>query len=204
MKANPSTLTTLALLPAALLTLVSCSSTSAPPPPEGKAKIAYAKGVPGGTIVQTVKMTATVTAVDQAKRTATLLGPDRKEITVKVGPEAVNFDQVRVGDQVNATVVEKLTAHLVTEGATSSDGTAAVAAVAPKGAQPGGLVAAATQQTAEITAIDPTNRTLTLRFEDGTTKTLPIRDDVDLNRGKVGDHVVFRFTEMIAISVEKP
>ena len=74
-------MTALALLPAALFTLTSCSSTSKPPPAVGSSRITYTKGVPGGVIVQTVKVTATVTAIDQATRKATLLGPDGKKFT---------------------------------------------------------------------------------------------------------------------------
>ena len=77
-------------------------------------------------------------------------------------------------------------------------------ALAPKGAKPGGLVAQTTQITARVEAIDRTERTATLRFEDGSTKTFPVRDDIDLSRRKVGEQVVFRVTEMIAIRVEKP
>lgn len=113
-------------------------------------------------------------------------------------------DQIRVGDTVIATVVEKLVAALAQGGKTSADGTVAVAAMAPKGTQPGGVVDGVMQESAEIIAIDPTKRSATLRFEDGLTKTFPIRDDVDLSHGKVGDQVVFRFTEMIAIKVERP
>jgi len=204
MKRNTPTLTTLALLSAALFVLTSCSSTSTPPPEVGAAKITYTKGVPGGTIVQTFKTTATVTAIDYAKRTATLRGSDGKEFTVKVGPAAVNFDQIRVGDLVNATVTQKIAAHLDPENTTSGDGTVAVLAQAAKGDQPGGLVAEATQVTGKIIAIDAEKRTATLRFEDGSTQTLPIRDDVELSRLKVGAQAVFRVTEMIAISVEKP
>jgi Cu/Ag efflux protein CusF len=77
-------------------------------------------------------------------------------------------------------------------------------ALAPKGASPAGLVAETTQSTATVTAIDPAKRTATLRFEDGTTKTFPVRSDVDLSKRKVGEKVVFRATEMLAIKVEKP
>jgi len=65
-------------------------------------------------------------------------------------------------------------------------------------------VAETVQVTATVTAIDQTNRTATLQFEDGSTKTLPVRDDIDLSQRKVGEKVVFQVTEMIAISVEKP
>jgi hypothetical protein len=60
------------------------------------------------------------------------------------------------------------------------------------------------QVTATVVAIDRSNRTATLRFEDGSTETFPVRNDIDLNRHKTGERVVFRVTEMIAISVEKP
>jgi hypothetical protein len=76
--------------------------------------------------------------------------------------------------------------------------------LAPKGAKPGGLVAETTQVTAKVTAIDQKKRTATLRFEDGSTKTLPVRSDVDLSKRKVGEQVVFQVTEMVAVSVEKP
>jgi hypothetical protein len=34
--------------------------------------------------------------------------------------------------------------------------------------------------------------------------TIPVRDDIDLSRRKVGEKVVFLYTEMVAISVKKP
>jgi hypothetical protein len=79
-----------------------------------------------------------------------------------------------------------------------------VVALAPKGAKPGGLVAQTTRITATVGAIDMKKRTATLRFEDGSTKTFSVRDDIDLSQRKVGEKVVFQVTEMLAIRVEKP
>ncbi len=189
---------------AGLLTLISCTSVSAPPPTEASRASAYQEGVPGGVVVNTVDVSARVTAIDKANRKVTLLGPDGEKFTVKVGPEAVNFDQIRVGDLVKATVTEELIVYLGEEGAPSGEGEAGVVALAPKGAKPGGLAAQVTQVTATVTAIDRAKRTATLRFDDGSTKTYPVREDIDLSRRKVGEKVVFRVTEMIAISVEKP
>ena len=204
MKTKTLNITTLALLPVALLTLTSCSSTSTPPPPVGSGRVTYTKGVPGGTLVQTVKMTATVTAIDQAKRKATLLASDGKKFIVKAGPEAVNFNQVRVGDQIAATLTQKVVVSLDDKASPSGQGAATVVAQAPKGGQPGGLAAETTQVTATVIAIDLEKRTATLQFEDGITQTFSVRDDVDLSRRKVGERLVFRVTEMIAIWVEKP
>ncbi|MDZ7579911.1 MAG: hypothetical protein U5R30_04610 [Deltaproteobacteria bacterium] len=194
----------LILLSAACITLTACTTVSPPPPAETTSSAAVQEGVPGGVFVNTVNVSARVTAIDKTNRKVTLLGPDGDKVTVKVGPAAVNFDQIRVGDLVNATLTEELVVYLDEEGASAPDGSAAMVALAPKGAQPGGLMAETMQVTATVTAIDRANRTATLQFEDGSTKTLPVRDDIDLNQREVGEKVVFQVTEMIAISVEKP
>jgi hypothetical protein len=192
-------LTASGLLSAALLALAACSSTSQPPPAVGSASVSYRKGEPGGVIVQTFKMTATVSAIDQAQRKATLLRPDGLKVTVKAAPGAVNFDQLRVGDHVAATVTERVVASVVKAGTAAGQETTAAAAQDA----PGGQAAETTQVTARVIAIDLEKRTATLRFADGGTETLHVRDDLDLSRQKVGQQVVFRLTEMTALWIEK-
>jgi hypothetical protein len=184
-------MTVLALLPLVLLTLASCSSPSKPPPPVGSAVMSYQKGVPGEVIVQTLKVTATVTAIDQAKRTATLQGADGKPFSVQVGREAVNFDQVHVGDQISATLTQKLAVSLAQPEARA-------------GEDPVVLPPETIQKTAQIIAIDRDTRTLTLQFEDGSTETFPTRPDTDLSRLKLGQREIIRVTETTAIWLEKP
>ena len=70
------------------------------------------------------------------------------------------------------------------EGETPTDSGAQLVALAPKGAKPGAFMAATTQVTARITDIDAEHRKATLQFEDGTTKTVPVRRDVDLSSGR--------------------
>lgn len=155
-------------------------------------------------MVQTHKMTATVTDIDAAKRKVTLVTSDGEKTTVKCGPEVINFDQIRVGDQLKATVTEELAVAMAAEGAPPSDGGAAVVALAPKGAKPGGIVANTVQVTAKVTAIDLKHHKATLQFPDGTSKTVAVRPDVDLTQRKVGEEVVIRTTEAVALSVQKP
>ena len=45
-------------------------------------------------------ITAKVAAIDPANRRVTLVSDDGIKQVVKVGPEAINFDQIRVGDQL--------------------------------------------------------------------------------------------------------
>jgi hypothetical protein len=195
---------TIVLLFTALCFVGACTTTSPPPPGTASSDAAVKEGVPGGVFVNTVEVSVKVTAIDTANRKLTLMLPDGEKTTVKVGPEVVNFDQIRSGDLVKATLTEETVVYLDEDGASVPDGTAAMVALAPKGSKPGGLVAETTQVTATVAAINLANRTATLRFADGSTQTFPVRDDIDLGQRKVGEKVVIVVTEMIALSVEKP
>jgi hypothetical protein len=201
MKATICKWAVLALTPAAMLAITSCSST-----PEGESGVAaaYQEGVPGGVVVQTYKTTATVTGIDTAEHKVTLVGMDGKKNTIKCGPEVINFDQIRIGDQVKATVTEQLAVYMAKDNPSASEGQATVVALAPKGAKPGGVMANTVQVIARVTGIDLKHHKATLRFPDGTTKTVAVRKDVDLTQRQVGEEVVIRCTEAMAISVERP
>lgn len=190
---------TLALLPVALLALDSCSSTS-PPPPVGAAKIDYKRGVPGGLVIQTAKIRGTVTDIDRAERKATLQAPDGKKSIVRLGPQAANLDKIGVGDQIIATITQKVVVSLDDREAVSPDGGTPLAAPSGEKDAP---VAETIQTAAKVVAIDLHKRTTTLRFQDGTTETFPVREDVDLSRHKLGEQVLFRVTETLVIGVEK-
>lgn len=203
-----------------LAALFICTACTATPPPQkpaqeakpsssrlptvqGKSAVVLEEGVPGGVIVNTLNLTARVTAIETANRKVTLLGPDGNTFNVKVGPEAVNFDQVQVGDLLDITVTEELVVYLDKYELSEPDGSGGIVALAPKGARPGGVIAETSQVTAIVTAIDSIGRKATLQFPDGRLKTIPVRDDIDLSQYKAGEKVVFQVTEMIAISVKK-
>ena len=204
MKTNTLKCAVIALAPAAMLALVSCSSNSSTPAGLTSSSAVYQPGVPGGVMVDTYKMTATVTGIDADKRKVTLVSRDGKETTVKCGPEVINFDQIRVGDQLKIRATQELAVAMGTPGAPPSDGGAEMVALAPKGAKPGGMMASTVRVTAKVTAIDLKHHKATLQLPDGTSKTFAVRPDVDLSQRQVGEEVVIRSTEALAISVEKP
>jgi translation elongation factor P/translation initiation factor 5A len=185
---------------AAMLALTSCST----PAGEGTTTVTAEKGVAGGTIVETYKITATVTAVDAATRHVTIVTRDGNKTTFKAGPEVVNFNQIQVGDQVKATMAEELVVFVRKNGEPPNDGEAAAVVLAPIGAKPGGVMVNTVEVTATVQAIDLEHRKATLRFPDGHSKTFKVRKDVDMTKAKLGDEVVFRTTEALAITVEKP
>jgi len=193
----------LSALAAAALTLASCSSTVYGPIDEKTQGATYQKGVPGGTVVETRKLTATVTGIDASTRKVTLAAPDGKKTTVTCGPGVINFDQIRVGDVVRATVTDELTVAMANATTAPADSATAEVALAPKGAKPGPLMAETQQYTATITAINLKRRQATLQFPDGTTRTFVVRRDIDLTQQRIGEKVAFRVTVAMAVSMEK-
>jgi hypothetical protein len=63
---------------------------------------------PAGVVVDTTEVTATVEAIDYAKRTVTLKGPQGGTRTLKVDPSVKRFNEVKAGDQVVVRVTEAL------------------------------------------------------------------------------------------------
>ena len=208
MKMRIQNLVVAASVPAAVLLLTSCSSTKEAEGQaatgQGATMVAAQRGVPGGVFVETYQTTATVTAIDAATRKVTLATADGKKTTFKAGPEVVNFPQIQVGDKVKASVTEELVVFMATDAPPQGQGTATAVVLAPVGAKPGGLVADTVQIKAIVTAIDLKHRNATLQFPDGSTHKVAVRKDVDLTQRKVGEEVLIRATEAIAISVEKP
>ena len=197
MKTNLLKLATLALLPAALLTFTSCSTS------RGTEEVTALETADGVAIVDTFRTSATVTAIDATKRKVTLTTADGKRTTVKCGPEVVNFSQLEINDRLNVTITEELAVFLGTGEPPSATGASGVA-LAPVGAKPGGVMADTVQVTAKVTAIDANKRKVTLALPDGSTKTVKAGKKVDLSGVKIGDNVTVQHTESLAITVEKP
>ena len=147
---------TLALLLVGSIT--GCSTTTPPPPAEVKVSYVHEEGVAGGVIVNTLEMKVKVVAVDTSERKLTLMDSNGDELTIKVGPEAVNFDQIRANDMIDIIVTEELVISVNAEGTAVEEGAAGLVALAPKGAKPGGIVAGTIVVTAKVVARRSVNR----------------------------------------------
>ena len=66
------------------------------------------------------------------------------------------------------------------------------------------VIASTVEVTAKVKSIDLKRHKATLQFPDGKSKTFAVRPDVDLTKVKLGEEVVMRTTEAMAIVVEKP
>jgi hypothetical protein len=160
---------------------------------------------PGVVVADLTELTATVDAVDYHKRLVTLTGPRGNTITVKAGPQVKNLDQVKVGDLLVVQHYESVALFVRKSGEPPAATEVAAVALAPKGQEPGGVAVDTVELTATVEAIDYAKRTVTLRGPEGKTKTLKVDPSVEhFPQVKMGDEVVVRHTEALAISVGKP
>jgi Cu/Ag efflux protein CusF len=153
-------------------------------------------------IGQTVKITATITAIDKATRDVTLKGPQGNEVVVTAGPEVKNFAQMKVGDQVDVQYVEALTLELKKGGGMVVARTEkAGAAGAKPGEKPAGAVGRQVTIVADVIGLDPAKQIVTLK---GPQRTVDLRvaDPEQFKRIAKGDQVEATFTQALAIAVE--
>jgi len=148
-------------------------------------------------------MTATVQAIDLNTRIVTLKGPKGEVRDIKVGEEAVNLPQVKVGDLVTVKYYESLAIEVIKPGAVSGAGEKSAIVRAKPGEMPGGMAARQSTVTATVTAIDKKKGTISLKGPEGKTVVAKAEDPRNLNKVKVGDELMITYTEALAISVEK-
>jgi hypothetical protein len=165
---------------------------------------AVAQDKPGVVLADLLVTTATVEAVDHAKRTVTLKGPEGLTRTLKVDKAVRNFDQVQQGDPVMAEYYEETAIFVRPSAEQPTAGEAGVVAVAPRGAKPGVADVETRVRTAKVETIDLQQRTVTLRGPQGNAVTLKVGEQVkQFDQVQAGDEVVVRHTEAVAITVQK-
>ena len=158
---------------------------------------------PGKVSVNVVKLTGTVKAVDLQNKTVTVEGSGGKIVTVNA-PNARNLDQVHVGDKVNLQYTEELALFVRKSDAQPSATQTETVTLAPKGQKPAGVVARTVELTGTVESIDPKKRTVSVKGPAGNVRTFHVDKAVkNFNQIKVGDQVVLRITEAVALSVVK-
>jgi hypothetical protein len=190
----------LLLLAAALLMLTSCASS---PSVQKVSTTAYREGVPGGTLVETYKITVNVREIDPANRKVTLVAADGTSNTFTALPGDRTFDQLKVDEQVQATVTRQLVVFLRRNGAALNSAPMIDAGLAPDITKPDALKSDTVQRVARVSAVDRKHRQATLDFMDGTSQRFNVRRDVNLEQVQSGEEVVIRTTSAVVLTLEK-
>jgi hypothetical protein len=192
-------ITVIAAIPALMLAVTGYAQE-----PTATAKAKSKPDAEGAIEVEALTATSKVTAVDPAKRTVTLTNDAGQTSTYKIGKKVRNFDQIKVGDEVKATLLESVAIMVSKSSAPPEAGERDLVAVAPKGAMPGVIMAKTRQITAKIVSVDPQARTVTVEGPMGGKPTIKVGPKVNLDQLQNGDDVTLRVTDALAIRVEKP
>jgi len=168
------------LLFAATLALAGCwTAPVADVQPKGEARL-----IRSAIRVESVKAPAIVEAVDHSSNTIVVRTLGAAETsTLNVGREVGNFNSIRMGDKVTATVREELSVYVLRNGqAPGADGT------------PEKIAA-----DARVLSVDPSYRLLKLQYPNGETETFKVAVGVKLKEMEAGDTVVIRPVEAVAL-----
>jgi hypothetical protein len=169
----------------------------------GAAAAVYAQE--GVELGEGVVITAEVVGIDKVDRTVALLGPDGDVVEVEVSHEARNFDQIAVGDQVKVMYYESVALYMGNPGEKPEEDVGLVVARAAKGDKPAGVAVEAVDVSATIVKIHKKKRKVTFKLPSGKKVTTKVDKSVKgFDSLKVGDSIHVRYTEAIAISVERP
>jgi hypothetical protein len=148
-------------------------------------------------------VTATVEAVDQAKRIVTLKRPEGDVFDVKVGKEVRNFNQVKAGDLVVAKYFEAVAIEVKKGGVgiRSAESQTAVSR-AQQGQRPAGAIATTTTVVANVLKVDDAKQVVTVEGPNNRSVKVKVKDPAVLQQIKPGEQVEMVITEAFAIAVE--
>jgi hypothetical protein len=152
-------------------------------------------------VAETVKIAATITAIDAATRAVTLKGPQGREVTLTAGEQVKNFAQLKVGDLVNIEYVEALTIELK-KGSTAPIAMTekAGAAGAKPGERPAGMGGRQVTIVAEVIELNAQTQVMTLKGPQRTVE-VKVKDPAQFKLIAKGDRIEATFTEAMAIAV---
>lgn len=158
---------------------------------------------PGQTTAKaTATGTATITAIDAPNRRITLKTPQGRVSDMTVGPEARNFEQLRVGDKVTVTYQEALTVSLKKGKGELTMKEREIAERSEPGAKPGGTMGREVTVVAEVVSVNKDAQIVTVKGPRGRVMDLHVEDPAQMQDVKRGDRVQAVYTEAVAISVE--
>jgi len=147
-----------------------------------------------------VTATATIRAIDHAKRSVTLRMENGDEDSFTVGPEVTRFDQLKVGDTISVTYYEALVFQLRKPGMPSTPSTDALAGGRLKDV-PGGAVGAQQTRTVTVKAVDLNAPSITVVTEDGRTLTRKVADKTVLEGVSPGDRIDITYSQAVMVHV---
>jgi len=152
-------------------------------------------------------VSAVITAIDAKSRELTLEGSLGNFITLTAGPEMVRFDELAVGDMVNATYTSSVSGELrePTEEELANPMVVldADAISASKDEDPGAAVGVTVRAVCTIEGMNRVTGTVMLKDSDGDFHMIEDVDPAKMAGVDIGQTIVVTYTEAFALSLDK-
>ncbi len=147
---------------------------------------------------------ARVVAIDPANRLVRLKSDEGRMATVMVGPEIANFDNLTVGDKVNARFTQAMAVALRKNSETDIRQTVESEGASQRRADGKPAIRSMEQKTvvANVFEIRPDDKVITLRGTSGEPVDYQVNDKQVLENIGEGDQVVISYVQASAISIE--
>ncbi len=153
-----------------------------------------------------LSVTASVEAIDLARREVTLKGPLGNVVTLIVDERVERLNEVKVGDAVTADYYISFAAELrppTADEAKNPIVIAEAAAKTPPGAPPAARGMRWIKAVTTIEGLDRPTGTITVQGPLGRYVTARVADPAWLTQTRIGETIVVTYTEALAISLEK-
>jgi hypothetical protein len=161
--------------------------------------------LPSAEVIEAVTGGATVTAVDKAKRTFTVTGQKGKTHTFTASEEMQNFDQIKVGDKIDASFVEEASISVNKAGLPPVIAEKTSVSRADKGGRPGMILTNSVEAVGVITAIDHKTRSVTIKGPLGNELVTTVRAGIKgFENVKKGDNVELKHKRTLTIADVAP
>lgn len=153
-------------------------------------------------VAEAVQLQGKVKSIDKKSRSVVVVGAQGNEIFMALGEESRNFDQIRVGDLVTLTYVQALAIELrkVENNGIRERVESEQAVRAKPGEKPAGAIERSVRVVANVVAVNPKAKTVTLRGAKRTVE-LMVEDAALLKEVKVGNQVEALYVEAVALEV---
>jgi hypothetical protein len=151
-----------------------------------------------------VKVTAIVQAVDQKNRIVTLTGPAGNTFAVYVDESVKNLPQVKVGDELVVAYYEAVALDFQKGDGIRMATVLDESARAKAGQKPGAAALTKVTLVTNIWAVNQAKGAVLVRGPYGHFTEVKLKDPAMLTGVKVGDQMKVTFTQAVAIGFEKP
>jgi len=153
----------------------------------------------------TLTITATVEAIDTAKRELTLKDTDGEVSVIAVPEEIKRFSAIKVGDHLKVRYTEAVVFEVHKADAAAKVGTKADRSFERKaGDKPSGVITRTIEETVEVVSVDTKTPAITVRSANGKSHSYRVQDPKNLNGVSAGDKIAVTYSEAVAVDVTAP